>query len=347
MGLPFTLGGFHEEYLRAMNVENAHQASVLGSGIRVAVVDSGASAGMRKPVDDFYDVESRNPLHPVTRIDNDGHGTAMATLVQEVAPEAKVIAVRVYNQSTINLWNLLAGTGVAAFDCNADIISLSLGYVKMPGNCRACGASIQSRSLAFQYLLDGISESGRRRGTPPIYVAATGNDSSSESFNYPAAYDSAVAIGSVTSHLTRSSFSNYGKTRPKYFLMAPGGQEDPPKEPTEDVGCGGSTRCRGTSVSTAYAAGMLALLWSDARYQRQSRDVFLSNVQREHCVPLPQGNPDPNQYGSGMLRYHEPTWTEEGQKINLTARVERRDGKIYVGGMRIWPPLRFKKPEDD
>jgi hypothetical protein len=44
---------------------------------------------------DFYDVESGNPIHPAPKIDNDGHGTAMATLVREVAPEATIIGIRV------------------------------------------------------------------------------------------------------------------------------------------------------------------------------------------------------------------------------------------------------------
>ncbi len=295
LGLPFQLGGFHQAYLQAMKVGDAHQAKVpvRGSGITVAVIDSGADPKMPKPVQDFYDVEAGNPIHPAPQIDNDGHGTAMATLIQQVVPDATIHAVRVFDQNTLNLWNVLAGAGVAAFDCQADVVSISLGYARMPANCPICGASAQSRALALQYLLDGITQSPRRRVSPPIYVAATGNDFSSSGFNYPAAYDSAVAIGSVTSALNRSAFSNFGKAQPAHFFVAPGGQQDPPGIITEDVGNGGGVRCHGTSVATAYAAGMLALLWSDPRYQKWSRDKLLSEAKNIHCVPLPQGNPDP------------------------------------------------------
>jgi hypothetical protein len=68
----------------------------------------------------------------------------------------------------------------------------------MPLDCGACGANAQSRSLAFQYLPGGVARALVPKGLPPVYVAATGNDYSSSGFNYPAAYDSAVAIGSVT-----------------------------------------------------------------------------------------------------------------------------------------------------
>jgi hypothetical protein len=328
LGLPFHPGGLHQTYLQLMKVDDAHRAGVDGKGITVAVVDSGADAGMKKPVDDFYDIQSGNPVHPGAHVDHDGHGTAMATLVQEVAPEAKVVAIRVFDEDKLNLWNVLAGTGTAVFDCNADIVSISLGYTQMPSRCGVCGASAQSRSLAFQYLLEGIARTPGQRGSPPLYVAATGNDYSSGGFNYPAAYDSAVAIGSVTGKLGRSAFSNYGKKNPKYFFMTPGGEENPPGYVLEDVGAGGTVPCRGTSVATAYAAGLLALLWSDSRYLNQAPDVFLANVIQHHRLALPQGNPDATEYGFGLLRYTKP---REDIKLELTE------------DLRVLKPVRFAR----
>src|SRR5699024_7027203 len=51
-----------------------------------------------------------------------------------------------------------------------------------------------------------------------IVVAASGNDGA-ESISYPAAYSWSVAVGSVTSSQTRSSFSTYG---PELDVMATG-----------------------------------------------------------------------------------------------------------------------------
>jgi hypothetical protein len=345
LGRPFKLGGFHQNYLQLMNVGDAHRAGIKGKDIRVAVIDSGADDPSSVLLDDFYDVESGNPIHPAPKIDNDGHGTAMATLVREVAPEATIIGIRVFDQDTLNLWNVLAGAGTAVFDCHADIVSISLGYAQMPAQCLACGASAQSRSLAFQYLLDGVTRSPGKRGTPPIYVAATGNDYSSAGFNYPAAYDSAVAIGSVTGALVRSAFSNYGKSAPKYFFMAPGGEENPLGAVTEDVGSGGQAQCRGTSVATAYAAGMLAVLWSDARYRGQAPDVFLANVRQHDRLPLPPGNPDPHQYGSGLIQYPKAPGaaifeTQEDIKLLkviklLKPQIRFEGDTVIIGGVRV------------
>jgi len=345
LGRSFKLGGFHQKYLQLMNVGDAHLAGIKGKDIRVAVIDSGADDPTGVLLDDFYDVESGNPIHPAPKIDNDGHGTAMATLVREVAPEATIIGIRVFDQDTVNLWNVLAGTGTAVFDCHADIVSISLGYAQMPAQCLACGASSQSRSLAFQYLLDGVTRSPGKRGTPPIYVAATGNDYSSVVFNYPAAYDGAVAIGSVTETLVRSAFSNYGKIAPKYFFMAPGGEEKLLGAVTEDVGGGDRAQCRGTSVATAYAAGMLAVLWSDARYRGQARDVFLANVRQHAQLPLPQGNPDPHQYGSGLIQYPKAPAaaiyeTQEDIQLMkviklLKPQIRFEGDTVIIGGVRL------------
>lgn len=85
--------------------------------------------------------------------------------------------------------------------------------------------------------------------------------------------------------------------------MAPGGEENPLGRVTEDVGHGGGVQCRGTSAATAYAAGMLAVLWSDTRYRGQAPDVFLANVGQHDRLPLPQSTPDPQQYGAGLIQY--------------------------------------------
>ena|ERR1017187_117991 len=82
--------------------------------------------------------------------------------------------------------------------------------------------------------------------------------------------------------------------------MAPGGEKSNAVV-TEDVGTGGGVPCCGTSVATAYAAGMLALLWSNPRYAKLDRDRFLDKIFQKHCV---RGNTQPqNEYGAGLIQY--------------------------------------------
>jgi subtilisin family serine protease len=300
LGLPFMIGGKHTEYLRIMRVNIAHMLGVTGSGVRVAIVDSGLDRSAGVTAQDFYDLQRAKPVHRLgAMIDKDGHGTAMAALVASVAPDAEIHVIRVYDKGSLTLWNALAGVGVAAFDCDAAIVSLSFGFDSFL-SCGVCGASGSARSVALEKMLDGISQSTASTGHGCIYVAATGNESSTKSFNYPAAYASALAVGSVNGALARSSFSNYG-TNHKQYLMAPGGDKNSANVVTEDVGRGSRSSCFGTSVATAYTAGMLALFWSDDQYNRLSRKKFLRAILNDR-----RGRPkncNQQEYGAGVIEY--------------------------------------------
>jgi subtilisin family serine protease len=341
LGLPFQKGGRHQSYLATMNVSQAWAAGVNGAGVRVAVVDSGQDGLQCGPVNDYYDVANANTiLHPSppVPVDRDGHGTAMSCLIREVAPGAEIHIVRISDQSRPLLWNLLAGVAVAAYDCNAEIINLSVGYNKIQG-C-ACGAIGAARSLALRKMLEAITQSGFR-----IYVAATGNEFSSIRFNDPAEFGNAVAVGSVNASNYRSRYSNYGTANHPCYVLAPGGEEDPPKTILEHVGTCGHTAqnpCLGTSVAAAYASGMLALLRSDNRHKRDTRAQFLAALPGYCKMPAhAQGNTA--EYGNGVLQYM-PEAKDAG------AADERRDDysmvldhdviirkkdHIVIGGIRV------------
>src|SRR5699024_7339945 len=83
-----------------------------------------------------------------------------------------------------------------------------------------------------------------------IVVAASGNDGA-ESISYPAAYSGSVAVGSVTSSQTRSSFSNYG---PELDVMAPG-SDIYSTLPNNQYGT-----LSGTSMATPHVAGVMGLI---------------------------------------------------------------------------------------
>lgn len=339
-GLPFRVGGFHQSYLSRMNVNSAHQLGVLGQGVNVAVVDSGqdgvASYGA---VRDYYDVESAAPLHPSppTPVDRDGHGTAMAELIRSVAPAADIYVIRIsgkLNQKQPpTLWNVLAGASLAAYDCDAEIINLSLGYQKL-GMCPTCRGTGLVRSLALQKLLESITTSDFR-----IYVAAVGNESWTTGFNRPAEFSDAVAVGSVNSNDYRSTFSNYGSANHPYYLMAPGGEENPATVVTEDVGKGGTippNSCYGTSVATAFVSGMLALLRSDNRHRSQNRSDFLRDVVKNYCKRPSHAIHNQAEYGAGIIAYIPPVpasnqsgGNEEGSRIDADETGIRFSGSVH------------------
>jgi subtilisin family serine protease len=168
VGAHFRLSGQHAQYCSKMDVDTAHQ-STTGKGVRVAVVDTGADL---KSANDFYDVLDLSGRHPgLPSQDKDGHGTAMAMLIRDIAPDAEIFVVRVANQAQATVVDAMAAVSVAMVDCQADIINLSLGFPGFGNVCSFCGSSGTSRHIAFETLLRSLSKTN-----PGIYVAAAGND---------------------------------------------------------------------------------------------------------------------------------------------------------------------------
>jgi hypothetical protein len=335
LGLPFQRGGQDGTYRSMMRVYDAHTHGARGAGVRVTILDTGLDPKATLTPQDFFDVEDTSNLHPVppAPIDHDGHGTAMADLIHAVAPDADIYVVRVLDTGALNLWNLLAGVGVAVADCAADIVNISLGFSGLL-SCPACGAPFAVRSLAFETATPGTAKL-------PIYVAATGNSSSTTTFDFPASSAKCVAVGAVDSARQRASFSSYGTSHRRY-LMAPGGQGTGTTF-TEDVGTGGTgagaNPCAGTSVSAAYVSGMLALFRSDARYALLGRDNFIDSILANQCVLPPHAAGQPLEYGSGVIEYTPPVTASGaggGAGASTSGAPIWSDGThVYIGGVRL------------
>jgi hypothetical protein len=116
---------------------------------------------------------------------------------------------------------------------------------------------------------DQIAQNGVSGGPDPIILAAVGNDGVSTGFQWPARFNTVVAVGAIKHNKELSSFSNTGTSKPQdVYCMCPGGNTDSANNPTEWVGEGNdagiTTHCVGTSPATAYASGILAL-WKHYR----------------------------------------------------------------------------------
>jgi Subtilase family len=289
-------GSFHDRYRKTfLNVDRAYQNGVFGDNINVAVVDSGVEkAGIAKDFEDLEDPANNNV------IDANGHGTAMTSIIHDLAPKANVTAIRI-SDGLPRMWKLIMGVASASFGHAADIINISMGLDSIPTVCGQCGLSSPGLSNNLEYFLQGISNKSVGANGPPVLVASTGNDGHASGFTYPANWDFTVAVGSVDSNLARSSFSNYGNTNHPAFIVMPGGEEDPHKNPTEWIGKGAGGECYGTSPATAYASGVLALYFSDLHYKQTNRKQLLAAV-LANCEKK-FGSYDPKQHGQGFLPY--------------------------------------------
>ncbi len=107
-----------------------------GRGVRVAVVDSGVTAGHPHVgvVSESVCIGAEAATTPTTpttaatdALDRVGHGTAVAAAIKEKAPAIELVSVKVFDQSLATSADVLARAITWATDNDARLINLSLG----------------------------------------------------------------------------------------------------------------------------------------------------------------------------------------------------------------------------
>jgi minor extracellular protease Epr len=160
-----------------------------------------------------------------------GHGTHVAGIIHLVAPEARLLAVRVLDDDGVgNLLRVVAGVRWA-IQQGAKVINLSLGSLR--------------RSEAVERAL----EDAEARGI--VVVVSAGNWGSDTPVEFPASSPSVAAIAAVDAAGDAADFSSYGAN---VALAAPG-------VAVRSTYPGGDFRLwSGTSMSAPFVAGTCALL---------------------------------------------------------------------------------------
>ena len=212
--------------------------------LTVAVLDTGADLTVelspgRIDLDDSYDFVNGTPaLTDVTQGEAAGHGTMVASLLDDLLPEqAELMILRVFDDEGTASRTMVLDALEYALDHGADVINMSLGWE---------GAD---RSFTF---LNTALDRACAMGVPVI--CAAGNLNAGVETCYPASYGTTIAVSAVNRELNYEIFSNYGDL---VDFAAPGSS-------LRTIGPGGSvTLSRGTSFAaphvTALAADMLLL----------------------------------------------------------------------------------------
>jgi serine protease len=162
--------------------------------------------------------------------DENGHGTHVASTIGErtgnpvgvtgLAYGARIMPVRVLDRyGAGDSVNITAGIRFAVRH-GADVINLSFEFDD--GFRQVAGSEIPDILAALRY--------ARRHDV--VVVAAAGNQSRS-TVAYPARYDSVIGVGAITEHGCRAQYSNAGRG---LDLVAPGGGQDDPNDPTCPAG---------------------------------------------------------------------------------------------------------------
>lgn len=237
--------------LNALKGETVNK-STTGSGVRVAVVDTGVKSGHGDLSANV--LSGRDFVDPGTSAgDENGHGTHIAGIIAAVAnnrrgiaglaPKAKILPVRVLGRDGSGTSDDVARGIVFAADSGAKVINLSLGSTQQSTAMRSAVAYAIRKNV--------------------LVVAAAGNRGCGllgSPTEYPAAYPGVVGVGAVTTSIRRASFSSCGSW---VDVVAPGaGIISTMTKSSVGLGCSRtSAYCTlsGTSFSSPYAAAAGAL----------------------------------------------------------------------------------------
>lgn len=256
----------------------AWEAGYTGSGVKVAVIDTGVNANTDLPAVTGVGENATRDLS--------GHGTHVAGIIAAkangqygvgVAPNAQLYAANALPNEdgtgdiADSMRAVRAVSGQAGATLTVDVINMSLGSFGYDADFQAIITAAYNKGVAI--------------------FAAAGNDGGNN-YNYPACYDNVISIAATDQGNARASFSNYGN---KVDLSAPGvdiwstnafeGQDG--EEPYIDMS--------GTSMACPVAVGEAAVILSANPAELQGKT---GGDKVEALLDLMQGNAV--KVGSGM-----------------------------------------------
>src|SRR5262249_47656095 len=269
--------------------------------VTVAVIDTGIAYENYKDKFKAEDLDSSQFVDPYNFVDgtthaNDdhGHGTHVAGTIAQltnngigvagVAPNVKLMPLKVLNSSGYGTLADVAAAIRYAADHHASVINMSLGG--------AFPSFILHRAIKYAH----------DKGV--VIVCAAGNGGG-EGINYPANYEESISVSAVRFDRQLTWYSSFGKG---LTIAAPGGDmnvdqnEDGlmdgvlqntlnPQDPSKQ----GYFLFQGTSMATPHVAAAAALLMSHGVTDPERVREILC----ESATPVQDGSPE--QYGAGVL----------------------------------------------
>jgi subtilisin family serine protease len=257
-----------------------------GAGVVVAVLDSGvlpgheALAGRLAPGGWDYVDDDAEPWEERNELDDDengfvdegwGHGTFATSLVLAVAPEARVLPIRVLGSDGFGTSSAVAAGIMRAVNAGADVIHLS---VALPAEVQIVREAVeQARALGV------------------VVVASAGN-TGEEDVGSAEAASGAFLVTALDRADQRASFASYG---PGVALSAPGVDLHgayPWEEPDTAI-------WSGTSFSAPLASGAFALLME--LYPLLPADALMDRLRATAADVAPQNPGFEGRLGAGRL----------------------------------------------
>lgn len=315
----------NQAYWEQLNLNRAYAISRnFGAGVTVAVIDTGFDlnhiifAGRLTPSSSWKDyVDNDSYPQEVAGGNSYGHGTGVGGLIAQIAPQAKLLPIRVLDTDGKGDMDDVVTAIDWAVGHGANIINLSLGSVEY--------------SNALHLMIDYAASRG-------VYVVASaGNNGQENGLMYPAQMsfwgnEHVFGVGSVDSNDLLSGFSSYGDG---LFMSAPG-------ESIYSAYPGDRTAAfNGTSFAAPLTTGALALAYGEAPATADKNDFwsyFISSLYDSDFDARNMERKGTNEYlfGWGRLDVEAlirtlPGWTSPVSSSELVA-----NGGFETGGMSGW-----------
>ncbi|MBW2046218.1 MAG: S8 family serine peptidase [Deltaproteobacteria bacterium] len=270
-------------------------------------------------IDDYYGYDATGGGLDGQPYDDIGHGTHCAgiaaavtnnaTGVAGVCPNAKLMAIKLFNILGIARTEHAAQSFKYAADQGADIISNSWGS--------------SGYSLTIKHATDYAFSRG-------CFVVAAAGNYDDETFRYPAAYENVVAVAATDSNDQKTSFSTYGSW---VDVSAPG----------DSIVSTFRTQLyvigSGTSMACPHVAGLAALIKS--KYPTADPEMILSYI-KGGADPIDSLNPGyEGLLGAGRINLYK-SLTVEGVPVLKIKHVERNnmepgeDASIIIHIKNVW-----------
>jgi len=243
-----------------------------GKGITVAILSEGISRSMEKQLGDQLSAYSvlagdSSPYMEDDSIMGSSITTQMVSLIHALAPQARILAVKVLDNSGGGSFEDVKNGIVRATELGTKIIVMPISAPSDdPGVTRAVDAALSM----------GV-----------LIVTSAGN-SNRYGAEFPARMEGVAAIGAVDADDKVAAFSNYGGK----IIFAPG---------VNIKVAGQSDGISGTSHAAGVAGAIFAVLWSqNPNFSRQQ--LFDAVLKTAKDISDPKGNPAKRINGQAALQ---------------------------------------------
>jgi minor extracellular protease Epr len=282
-----------------IHADSAHQEmpTQMGSGVKVAILDTGIDAGHPELANHIVGGYSAIPLES-SYADQHGHGTFVAGIIAAalngegmigVAPEAGIVAVKVLGSDGSGRTSAII-KGLE-WVCNQGIrlVNLSLGFSSENPPLMQATQRFKQDCSGIMVAASGnycSDEPGQEEGADSEGEGCTG---SSNDLKVPARYLWVIAVGATNIDGEITSYSLTGDPMRATGVVAPGGERSGQQilstAPNHGFALGS-----GTSAATPHVTGAVALLLQGqpglsfeqvlTRLQQTARDLGYADVEQ-------------------------------------------------------------------